>query len=76
MPTALENLITARENLIAELARESASPKPSYNIDGQSEEWTAYRDSLIQRIEDLRLMILREGDDGGESEIVSEMGTW
>ena len=36
MATYLENLTTLRDQLAANLVTETADPKPSYSIDGQS----------------------------------------
>lgn len=68
MPTALENLITARDNLAAELAAYVAS-KPDYSIGGQSVQWDRHYESLLKRMDDLskQIQIL-----GGPVEIVTQ----
>lgn len=50
MATYVENLTTIRNNYAASLAAESAAPKPSYTIDGQSVNWDTYRASLLAAI--------------------------
>ena len=57
MATDAENLATIKSNYLAELAAESANPKPSYLIDGQSVQWTAYRNSLLQKVAEIDKMI-------------------
>ena len=49
MASNLENLKTARANLLAKLAEVSADPKPSYNIDGQSVQWSQYYKMLTDQ---------------------------
>lgn len=55
--TILSDLQTARENFAAQLASISASPKPTYDIDGQKVSWTEHykfiRDSIRQLDEDI-----------------------
>lgn len=51
MATYLENLATARDNFAAKLAEISASPKPSYSIDGQSVSWTEYYKFLSDQVD-------------------------
>ncbi len=53
MPTNAENIATIKSNLLTALATESASPKPSYSIDGQQVDWNGYRASLLKQIADL-----------------------
>ena len=53
MATDAQNIATIRSNLLASLATESASPKPSYSIDGQSVDWNGYRKAITQQIKDL-----------------------
>lgn len=56
-PTLLANLIAARDNIGAQLAAMTASPKPTYSIDGESVSWTDHFNSLVQRSEDLNRLI-------------------
>ena len=51
--TLVTDLTTIRDNLIAELTTESASPRPNYSIDGRSVSWNDYRISLLEQIKDL-----------------------
>ena len=53
MATDAENLATIRSNLISVMVTESAAPKPSYSIDGQSVSWTEYRTSLLSQIKQI-----------------------
>ncbi len=57
MPTYQENLTTARDNFATKLAEVSASPKPTYNIDGQSVSWTEYYKFLSEQIQSLNKQI-------------------
>lgn len=59
MATYLENLKTARDNFASELATESASPKPSYSIDGQSVSWVEYYRFLREQITALDMAIAK-----------------
>lgn len=53
MPTASENLQTAINNLASALATESANPKPSYSINGESVDWNGYRAAMLKQIRDM-----------------------
>ncbi len=57
MATALQNLITTRDQIAANLAAESASPKPSYSIDGESVDWTTWARVQQERIVQLNQTI-------------------
>lgn len=57
MPSDAELLATIKSNYLAELARESEAPKPSYSIDGQSVSWDSYRDSLWAKIKEIDAQI-------------------
>ncbi len=53
MPTDLENLLTRRSNILAELAAMSATAsggKPSYSLDGQQVDHVRYRMSLYDEL--------------------------
>lgn len=56
MATDSDNLATIQSNILATLATESANPKPSYNINGQSVDWNGYRAALMQQLKDLQAM--------------------
>ncbi|MGE5192810.1 MAG: hypothetical protein ACM3U2_09925 [Deltaproteobacteria bacterium] len=58
--TDLENLLTRRSNVIAELAAMNSSAsggKPSYTIDGQAVDHVAYRKSLYEELDLLNRQI-------------------
>lgn len=59
MATLVQNLITARDNLAAELATNSANPKPTYSVAGRSVSWSSYRSDLIDQIERLNGQIIK-----------------
>lgn len=52
MATDAQNIATIKSNLLAALATESASPKPSYSIDGQQVDWNGYRAAMMKQIAD------------------------
>lgn len=54
MPTDLENIDTAISNWIRWIATESANPKPSYAIDGQSVQWTQAYQYAVEQVAKLR----------------------
>lgn len=57
MPTYLENLIAARDNVAANLADITATPKPNYTIDGQTVSWQSLFDSYLEHLERLDAQI-------------------
>lgn len=57
MPTYLENLLTARDNIAANLAAITADPKPNYSIDGQSVSWQGLFDSYMAQLAQLDAQI-------------------
>lgn len=54
MATQAENLTTAANNIAATLASISASPKPTYSVDGQTVSWSEYFQMLTMQISVLR----------------------
>lgn len=60
MATDAENLRTARSNFIAQLAAISASPKPSYSVNGQQFDWVGYYTFLTQQIAQIDNLIAAE----------------
>ena len=53
MPTDLENLLTRRTNILAELAAMSSAAsggKPTYSLDGQQVDHVRYRLSLYEEL--------------------------
>lgn len=57
MATDAQNIATIRSNLLTALATESANPKPSYSIDGQSFDWNGYRAAIMKQIADLNALL-------------------
>ncbi|HEY3966807.1 MAG TPA: hypothetical protein VGM05_19750 [Planctomycetaceae bacterium] len=60
MPSDIENLLTRRSNVIAELAAmnpAASGGKPSYTIDGQQVDHVAYRQSLYDELRELNRQI-------------------
>lgn len=57
MASFLDNLKAAREAAAETLARVLASPKPTYNVDGQSVSWTEYQAMLSKQIDALTAQI-------------------
>lgn len=51
MATYLENLTTTRQQISDRLAEITASPKPSYSVDGESYSWTEYFEALMRQLE-------------------------
>lgn len=58
--SVLSDLTTAREQLAARLVEITASPKPSYTIDGQHVSWHSYQQQLTGQIERLNRLIQQE----------------
>ena len=67
--TYIDSLKTARDNYASELATESADPKPTYSIDGQTVQWDAYRASLTSKIKEANELI-----EQGEGYEVTSIG--
>lgn len=59
MATVLENLEAARLALSAKIAEVLASPKPDYNLDGQSFSYSAYYTMLTAQLKELDEAIVR-----------------
>ena len=57
MADYLENLLTARDNVAANLAAITADPKPNYTVDGQSVSWQSLFDSYMAQLEKLDAQI-------------------
>lgn len=62
--SVIDSLRTARANYAAQLEQLSASPKPTYNVDGQSFSWTEYQKFLLESIDDLNKRIADADEDG------------
>ena len=59
MPSYLQNLITTRDKLAAELAAGLHDHQPSYSEGGRTMDWNGYRANLVEQIEKLNLAIIR-----------------
>lgn len=64
----VDTLKTARSSAVARLAEVLATPKPSYNIDGQSVDWNGYVAQLRASIRELDEMIATESGEASGSE--------
>lgn len=53
----IDDLTTARDNFAAQLAEISASPKPTYSVDGQQVSWTEHYKFISEQIDKLNLQI-------------------
>jgi hypothetical protein len=65
MATDLQNLQTIKSGLLDLLAKETTyqqanGAKPSYSIDGESVQWTEWRDRMITKIGELNTLIQNE----------------
>ena len=49
----LDDLVAARANIAARLREITATPKPSYSIDGQTFSWTEYFEALARQYRSL-----------------------
>lgn len=63
MATYQENLITTRDQIAANLVAMTASPKPTYSIDGQSVSWESLFATYTSQLAALNLQISQA--DGG-----------
>lgn len=50
---SIDDLKTARDNVAARIKEITASPKPSYEIDGQSVDWNDYLKTLLGALKDI-----------------------
>jgi hypothetical protein len=57
MATVAENLQTALQSLSEKYAAAAASAAPTYSIDGQSVDRTAYLEMLMRQMDSVRLQI-------------------
>lgn len=58
----LDDLQAARANLIARYRQVTENPQPTYDVDGQRVEHTAYRRGLLDEIARLHKLLAAEGD--------------
>lgn len=61
-------LLEARDNIILRITEITATPKPSYEIDGQKVSWTEYLKQLTKSLEDVKAQI---ADNEGPTEQLS-----
>ena len=50
MATDAENIATIKSNTLATIAQVTASPKPSYNVDGREYKWSEYLKELRETV--------------------------
>jgi len=67
-----DNLVEARENAAARLKEVLANPKPSYSVNGQTVQWSAYCNMLTETISRLNRLIAEGEPDGMPVEIISQ----
>lgn len=60
--SSLQDLQTARSNLIARYREATENPRPTYDVDGQRVEHNAFRRSLLDEIGRLNRLLAAEGD--------------
>lgn len=53
----VDDLKTARDQIVARIVEVTASAKPSYQVDGQAVSWTAYLRELRESLKDLEAQI-------------------
>jgi len=61
--TVKSDLETAKTQMASTLASITASPKPTYTVDGRSFSWTEYQKFLIESIKNLTALIEAEDED-------------
>ncbi len=55
--TYIDDLTTARDQAASLIKDITASPKPSYSVDGQTVSWTQYLAELTKQVKDLNYLI-------------------
>lgn len=70
MATYAENLATTRDQIAERLVEITASPKPSYNVNGQAVSWTEYFRTLTEQLDKLNELIAT--GDGTPVEVLSQ----
>lgn len=58
---AIDNLTQAKLNITALMESITASPKPSYSVDGESVSWSEYLSMLTTQLEAINRAIVIEG---------------
>lgn len=62
----IADLKTIRSQAIARLKDITKEPKPSYSVDGQAVQWSAYHRMLVDQISSMNTLIGSEEDTGIE----------
>lgn len=57
MATYAENLTTARDQMAAQLASITASPKPTYSENGRTMSWVEYQKFLLDGLKEIEARI-------------------
>lgn len=57
----IDTLTTAKANIANLIAQITASPAPTYSLDGQSVSWESYLSMLLDKLEKLNQLIQVEG---------------
>lgn len=60
--SAQSDLQTAYENYAGILRQVTATPKPSYSVDGKSYSWTEYQAFIITQMKELKCLIQQEDE--------------
>lgn len=60
MPSDAEQLATIKSQILANLVAITASPKPSYNIDGQDIKWGDYHKMLTAQLKEINEVLAAE----------------
>lgn len=71
MATDAENLVIIRSNILQRLADLTANPKPSYDIDGQQVDWTAYQEMLFRQLADVDSAIASGGAFHFDTQVIT-----
>jgi hypothetical protein len=64
-----DNLTTSRLNISKRIVEITANPKPSYSVNGQTVQWSAYLRMLIDKLDTIDLLVEK---DNAPFEIVSQ----
>jgi len=68
----IDDLKTTREQVAARLKEITAEQKPSYSVNGQTVQWSAYHNMLSEQLARLNKLIAEGDGDGSPVEIVSQ----
>jgi len=72
MSTHITDLTTARDRAATRLKEVLANPKPSYSVNGQTIQWSAYCNMLTETIDRCNRLIAAGDNDGAPFEIISQ----